>query len=109
VHYGSAGAGGLTHVAMELLRERIGHPMLVHVPCRSASAVLAELAANRFGMMFARLPVAAPFLQAGQLRGVLSTGPTRIPGLATAGSRAWPTSAFRTGSAFSRRAARRQA
>ncbi len=74
INYGSASAGSLTHVAMELFRDRLGKPDMTHVPYRGSGPAMTDFIANRFSLMFDGASVVAPFLQANQLRGVLATG-----------------------------------
>jgi tripartite-type tricarboxylate transporter receptor subunit TctC len=77
--YGSASAGSLSHVAMELLRNRLGNPPIEHIPYRGSGPAMQDFIAGRFQLMFDGASVVAPFLRAGQLRGVLVTGERRIP------------------------------
>jgi tripartite-type tricarboxylate transporter receptor subunit TctC len=79
INYGSASAGSLTHIAMELFRERIGKPEMTHVPYRGSGPAMADFIAGRFSLMFDGASVVAPFIQANQLRGALATGRTRSP------------------------------
>ena len=79
INYGSSSAGAMTHVAMELLRERLGSPEMTHVPYRGSGPAMQDFIANRFSLMFDAASVVAPFLQAHQLRGVLATGATPSP------------------------------
>ncbi len=46
LNYGSAGAGGITHIAAELFLRAAGLSM-VHVPYRGSAPALTDLAANR--------------------------------------------------------------
>jgi tripartite-type tricarboxylate transporter receptor subunit TctC len=77
--YGSASAGSLSHIAMELLRSRIGNPEMNHIPYRGSGPAMQDFIAGRFPMMFDGASVVAPFLQANQLRGILVTGERRSP------------------------------
>ena len=77
--YGSASAGSLSHVAMELLRNRLGNPPIEHVPYRGSGPAMQDFIAGRFSLMFDGASVVAPFLRAGQLRGILVTSEHRIP------------------------------
>lgn len=82
IDYGTGGVGSLTQVTMELLRERLGVRKMNHVPYKGSSAAMIDLVAGRIDAMFDAASVVAPFLKAGQLRGVLATGPKRIPAFA---------------------------
>jgi tripartite-type tricarboxylate transporter receptor subunit TctC len=77
--YGSASAGSLSHVAMELFRNRIGNPRMEHIPYRGSGPAMQDFIAGRFSAMFDGASVVAPFLRADQLRGILATGERRIP------------------------------
>ncbi len=77
--YGSASAGSLSHVAMEMFRNRIGNPPMEHVPYRGSGPAMQDFIAGRFSAMFDGASVVAPFIKANQLRGFLSTGEKRIP------------------------------
>jgi tripartite-type tricarboxylate transporter receptor subunit TctC len=88
INYGSASAGSLTHIAMELFRERLGRPDMTHIPYRGSGPAMADFIAGRFNLMFDGASVVAPFLQDNRLRGVLVTGRDRspaFPDIATAG------------------------
>ena len=77
--YGSASAGSLSHVAMELFKNRAGNPPMEHVPYRGSGPAMQDFIAGRFSAMFDGASVVAPFVKANQLRGFLSTGEKRIP------------------------------
>ncbi|MBX9750140.1 MAG: tripartite tricarboxylate transporter substrate binding protein [Roseococcus sp.] len=97
INYGSASAGSLTHIAMELFRDRLGKPEMTHVPYRGSGPAMADFIAGRFSLMFDGASVVAPFLQANQLRGALATGRTRspaFPDIATAGQQGLADFAF---------------
>ncbi|WP_043360255.1 tripartite tricarboxylate transporter substrate binding protein [Belnapia sp. F-4-1] len=79
VDYGSASAGSLSHVAMEMLKNRIGNPPMEHIPYRGSGPAMQDFIAGRFSIMCDASSVVAPFLRAGQIRGMLSTGAARIP------------------------------
>ena len=79
INYGSASAGSLTHIAMELFRERLGRPEMTHVPYRGSGPAMQDFIAGRFSLMFDGASVVAPFLQDNRLRGVLVTGRDRSP------------------------------
>ncbi|MFN3450454.1 MAG: Bug family tripartite tricarboxylate transporter substrate binding protein [Roseococcus sp.] len=79
INYGSASAGSLTHIAMELFRERIGRPEMTHIPYRGSGPAMQDFIAGRFSLMFDGASVVAPFLQDNRLRGVLATGRERSP------------------------------
>jgi tripartite-type tricarboxylate transporter receptor subunit TctC len=79
VDYGSASAGSLSHVAMELFRSRIGGPEMTHVPYRGSGPAMQDFIAGRFQIMADGASVVAPFVQAKQLNGLVVTTAERIP------------------------------
>ncbi|MBP0444080.1 tripartite tricarboxylate transporter substrate binding protein [Roseomonas sp. SSH11] len=79
INYGSGSAGSLTHVAMELFKNRVGNPPMEHVPYRGSGPALQDFIVNRFSAMFDASSVMAPFIRSNQLRPMLQTGPARIP------------------------------
>ncbi len=79
VSYASPGTGSLPHLAMELLRERLGGPPMTHVPCRGSVSAQQELLAGRTKLMFDIAPAVAPVLRTGMLKGLMATGLNRCP------------------------------
>ncbi len=78
-NYATSSAGALTHVTMELFKNRIGAPDMVAVPYRGSGPMLQDLIANRLPCAFDAASVVAPFLKSGQLRGIMVTGAARVP------------------------------
>lgn len=78
-NYATSSAGALTHVAMELFKQRIDAPGLEAVPYRGSGPMLQDLIANRLPCAFDASSVVAPFLRSGQLRGIMVTGASRVP------------------------------
>ena len=66
-NFASTGAGGMPHLAAELLR-RETKINIVHVPYNGAPPAVIELLSARMQMMFADVPVALPHVQSGALR-----------------------------------------
>ena len=79
VDYGSASAGSLSHVAMELFRARIGSPEITHVPYRGSGPAVQDFIAGRFQIMCDGASVLAPFIEAKQLNALMVTTAERIP------------------------------
>lgn len=79
VDYGVASAGSLSHCAMELFRARIGNPDMESIPYRGSGPAIQDFIAGRFSLMFDAASVVAPYVKAGQLRGILATGAHRSP------------------------------
>ncbi|MBM3356181.1 MAG: tripartite tricarboxylate transporter substrate binding protein [Betaproteobacteria bacterium] len=74
--YASAGAGTMSHLAMELLRLRTGIKV-GHLPYKGAAPVLVAVLAGEAPAAFIVVPVAGPQVKAGKLRGLGVASPTR--------------------------------
>ncbi|MBR0647837.1 Bug family tripartite tricarboxylate transporter substrate binding protein [Plastoroseomonas hellenica] len=77
--YGTAAAGSMSHCAMELFRIRIGNPEMQSIPYRGSGPAMQDFIAGRFSALFDATSVVAPFVRAGQVRGLLVTGEQRSP------------------------------
>lgn len=75
LNFASAGSGGPTHLAGELLRSAAGID-IVHVPYKGNAAALADLAGGQTQLMFSNLLTATPLARAGKLR-LLAVSPAR--------------------------------
>jgi len=78
LNFGSAGSGGPTHMAGEMLKA-MAHIDIVHVPYKGNAASLTDLVAGRVQMMFSNLLTAGPHARAGKLRGLAITSARRSP------------------------------
>jgi len=70
--YGSAGTGGVQHLAGELLKIT-GRIALVHVPYKGGGVVMPDLLGGHVAMFFAGMPPAIPHVRAGKLRALAVT------------------------------------
>jgi tripartite-type tricarboxylate transporter receptor subunit TctC len=80
---GSVGIGGNPHIAGELFKIMSGIDM-VHVPYRSAAAVLTDLIAGQVQVYFASSLSSKEYIKSGQLRALAITAATRtdlVPGV----------------------------
>ncbi len=86
----SAGAGGATHLALELFKA-LGKLDIVHVPYKGGGPAMADLMAGLVDIYFGGLSTALPHVKAGKLRALGQTGTKRsvaapdIPTIAEAG------------------------
>jgi tripartite-type tricarboxylate transporter receptor subunit TctC len=86
----SAGAGGATHMALELFKS-MGHVDIVHVPYKGGGPAMADLMAGLVDLYFGGLSTALPHVKAGKLRALGQTSTVRsaaapdIPTIAEAG------------------------
>jgi tripartite-type tricarboxylate transporter receptor subunit TctC len=79
--YASAGAGTMSHMAMELLRLRTGGVMLQHLPYKGAAPASVSLLSGESQLAFLVMPVAATQVKAGKLRGLAVAAPARSAAL----------------------------
>ncbi|MEJ8815257.1 tripartite tricarboxylate transporter substrate binding protein [Variovorax ureilyticus] len=78
IDYGSPGIGSITHVTMELLRERMGGPKMSHVPYKGSGPAMTDLISGRLDAMFDATSVVAPYIKSGQLRPLMVTSEKRV-------------------------------
>lgn len=78
VNYGSAGAGSLTHLLMELMQQRVGTRM-VHIAYKGIAPAFTDLLAQQTQAMFPGLAAAVPHLRANTVRALALTGAHRNP------------------------------
>ncbi|WPB58925.1 tripartite tricarboxylate transporter substrate binding protein [Xylophilus sp. GOD-11R] len=76
VSYGSAGAGSLTHLTMELMAQQLGTP-LVHVPYRGIAPALTDAMGGQTQAVFPGLAAALQHIRAGRVRALAVTGNSR--------------------------------
>ncbi len=85
LNFGSGGNGTLSHLSLEMLRQRTGID-IVHVPYKGTSLAVNDLLAGHIQGMFDTLSTAAPFIKDGKLRGIAVTSLKRsetLPSLPT--------------------------
>jgi tripartite-type tricarboxylate transporter receptor subunit TctC len=80
VNYGSAGAGSLTHMTMELFKQATG-AFMVHIPYRGIAPAITDLLGGQTQAMFPGLAAALPHLRTGRMRALAVTGRQRSPRL----------------------------
>jgi tripartite-type tricarboxylate transporter receptor subunit TctC len=74
----SAGAGGATHLALELFKS-LGKLDIVHVPYKGGGPAMADLMASMVDIYFGGLSTALPHVKTGKLRALGQTGAVRSP------------------------------
>jgi tripartite-type tricarboxylate transporter receptor subunit TctC len=80
ISYGSAGAGSLTHLTMELFKQETGLFML-HIPYRGIAPAINDVLGGQTQAMFPGLAAALPHLRSGRMRALAVTGKQRSPQL----------------------------
>ncbi|MBM3643597.1 MAG: tripartite tricarboxylate transporter substrate binding protein [Alphaproteobacteria bacterium] len=81
--YGSAGTGGITHLAGELLKRETGVDIL-HVPYRGAAPAVQDLLAGTVNMAILDVPVLLAHIRSGALKALAITSQSRaglLPGV----------------------------
>lgn len=78
LNYGTSGPGSLYHLTSEVLCRRADITMQ-HVPYRNFNEARTALVAGQLHAMFDAAFTLAPLIQAGQIRGLATTGAARLP------------------------------
>lgn len=78
--YGSAGAGSLTHLTMELFKQQV-NSFMVHIPYRGIAPAFTDLIGGQTQAMFPGLAAALPHIRSGRVRPLAVTGRARHPQL----------------------------
>ncbi len=76
--YGSAGAGSLTHLTMELFKQQV-NSFMVHIPYRGVAPAFTDLIGGQTQAMFPGLAAAMPHIRSGRVRPLAVTGAARHP------------------------------
>jgi tripartite-type tricarboxylate transporter receptor subunit TctC len=85
LNYGSTGAGGTSHLAMEYFKLSTG-TNLVHIPYKGTAPALTDLVGGQVQTMISALPGTMPFIQGKRLVALATTGAKRsafLPDLPT--------------------------
>ena len=79
--YGSAGAGSLTHLTMELFKQQV-NSFMVHIPYRGVAPAFTDLIGGQTQAMFPGLAAAMPHIRSGRVRPLdqAGAGPQDRPG-----------------------------
>ena len=78
VNYGSSGAGGSLHLAMELFKSMAGIN-IVHVAYKGGPPAATDLIAGQIELLFFNTPAALPYIKAGRLRALGVSTAKRSP------------------------------
>jgi len=85
LNYGSSGVGGFGHISGELFDLMTGTKM-THVPYKSSAPSLTDLVAGNIQVLFNNLISTTPFIKAGRVRALATTGakrPAALPDIPT--------------------------
>ena len=78
LNYGSTGAGGTSHLAMEYFRLETG-TQLVHIPYKGTAPALTDLVGGQVQVMISALPGTMPFINSKRVTALATTGAKRSP------------------------------
>jgi tripartite-type tricarboxylate transporter receptor subunit TctC len=78
LNYGSTGVGSASHLAGELFNA-MGGVEIVHIPFKGGAPAMNELLAGRISAYFATMSTAGPYIAAGRLIPLATTGLQRAP------------------------------
>lgn len=90
LNYGSAGAGGINHLVLEMLKERTG-TFIVHIPYRGVAPATLDMIGGQIHMVTGTVPALAPFVRDGRVKALAVTSARRssalpdVPSMAEAG------------------------
>lgn len=78
--YGSAGTGGVNHLALELFKARTGTDIL-HVPYKGIAPATTDLLGGSIQLLTGSIPAMLPHFKAGKAKPLAVTGARRVPQL----------------------------
>jgi len=78
VNFSSSGNGGLPHMAGELFNSSTGLK-ITHVPYKGSAPSVNDVVAGQVQMTFESAAIGLPFVKAGRLRALATTGEKRLP------------------------------
>jgi tripartite-type tricarboxylate transporter receptor subunit TctC len=78
INYGSGGIGSAGHLPMAVLESATGIRM-IHVPYRGATPAMTDLVSGHIQAMLQTVPAVMPYIQAGKVRAIATSGKTRSP------------------------------
>jgi len=80
INYASNGAGGSSHMAVELF-DMVAGTRMTHVPYKGLAPALTELLSGEVQVMFSSAVAMLPQVKAGKLRAIAMTGAKRSPAI----------------------------
>ena len=90
LNYGSAGAGGVNHLVLELLKSRTG-TFITHIPYRGVAPATMDMIAGQVQLVTGTIPALLPFIKDGRIKPLAVTSAKRssalpdVPSMAEAG------------------------
>ena len=90
LNYGSAGAGGINHLVLELLKSRTG-TFITHIPYRGVAPAVMDMIGGQIQLVTGTVPALLPFIKDGRIKPLAVTSAKRsaalpdVPSMAEAG------------------------
>ncbi len=90
LNYGSAGAGGVNHLVLELLKSRTG-TFITHIPYRGVAPATLDMIAGQVQIITGTIPALLPFIKDGRIKALAVTSAKRskalpdVPSMAESG------------------------
>ena len=90
LNYGSAGAGGVNHLVLELLKSRTGS-FITHIPYRGVAPATMDMIGGQIHLVTGTIPALLPFIKNGSVKPLAVTSAKRssalpdVPSMAEAG------------------------
>jgi tripartite-type tricarboxylate transporter receptor subunit TctC len=90
LNYGSAGAGGVNHLVLELLKSRTG-TFITHIPYRGVAPATMDMIAGQIQIVTGTIPALLPFIKDGRIKPLAVTSAKRssalpdVPSMAESG------------------------
>jgi len=90
LNYGSAGAGGVNHLVLEMLKSRTG-TFITHIPYRGVAPATMDMIAGQVHLVTGTIPALLPFIRDGRVKALAVTSAKRssalpdVPSMAEAG------------------------
>lgn len=80
LNYGSAGAGGVNHLVLELLKSRTG-TFITHIPYRGVAPATMDMIAGQLQLVTGTIPALLPFIKDGRVKALAVTSAKRSKAL----------------------------
>ncbi len=80
LNYGSAGAGGVNHLVLELLKARTG-TFITHIPYRGVAPATMDMIGGQIQLVTGTIPALLPFIKSGSIKPLAVTSAKRSTAL----------------------------
>jgi tripartite-type tricarboxylate transporter receptor subunit TctC len=80
LNYGSAGAGGVNHLVLELLKSRTG-TYITHIPYRGVAPATMDMIGGQIHLITGTIPALLPFIKSGSIKPLAVTSAKRSSAL----------------------------